>query len=328
MRFSRIKGDGPQNIVRLPRLGKIRLGIKATSEKSGKEYPKETSYFVCPPEVQAKFGPKPERLPVMLATENDEQNYRQYYAVYGGNQRLKCQGDGETAERRNEKGEIEKMECPTPEHCEYAKANVCRARFDLMVVLPDVSVGGVYQLSSGSINTDIDIRSGIEMARSLYGRISWVPMEIVREARKMPEPGTTKMNTHYPVKLLPIGSLEVVMSVRKDPMLIPTGETAKYLLPEPVIEGPEVDTPTELIEDDAPKEAANKTPKPEAPALTQAQNQALDMMAYLEGAESVSALENIWKSLLPKIAKLSGPERVDVQKAHDKRVTALKQNRS
>src|SRR3990167_3554727 len=268
-KFTRLKGEGTHNIIRLPRLGKIRLGIKAVSEKSGKEFPKETSYFVCPPEIQAKFGPKPERLPVMLATENDEQNYRNYYAVYGGNQRLKCQGDGETAERRNDKGEIEKMPCPTPEHCEYAKANGkdgrpgCRTRFDLMVVLPDVSVGGVYQISSGSINTDIDIRSGIAMARSLYGRTSWVPMEIVREARKMPEPGTTKMNTHYPVKLLPIGNLETVMAVRKDPMLIPTGETSKYLLPEPVIEGPEVDTPTELVDDPVEGEASIEKPQAE-----------------------------------------------------------------
>ena len=34
----------------LPRLGKIRLGKKAQT-RTGKEYPVQTSYFVCPQEV-------------------------------------------------------------------------------------------------------------------------------------------------------------------------------------------------------------------------------------------------------------------------------------
>ena len=55
--FTKIKGLSDKR--RLPRLGKIRLGVKAISQKSGKEYPKETDYFVCPPEVQAVYGEKP-----------------------------------------------------------------------------------------------------------------------------------------------------------------------------------------------------------------------------------------------------------------------------
>jgi len=47
-KFTRIKGLS--SIRRLPRLGKIRLGIKKVTAK-GKEYPSETDYFVCPAEV-------------------------------------------------------------------------------------------------------------------------------------------------------------------------------------------------------------------------------------------------------------------------------------
>ena len=41
-----IKGLSEQR--RLPRLGKIRLGVKKKNQK-GIEYPASTDYFVCPP---------------------------------------------------------------------------------------------------------------------------------------------------------------------------------------------------------------------------------------------------------------------------------------
>jgi Recombination directionality factor-like len=97
MRFTKIIGqDNPRNQKRLPRLGKIRLGIKI---KSGAvEYPRETNYFVCPPEIQAVYGGEPKILPVMIPVEDEGLFLRQYYALYGSNQRLKCHGDGRTCE--------------------------------------------------------------------------------------------------------------------------------------------------------------------------------------------------------------------------------------
>jgi len=49
----------------MPRKGKIRLGVKVKNQ-NGKEYPKETDYFVCPPEVTDVFGDKPKKLEIML----------------------------------------------------------------------------------------------------------------------------------------------------------------------------------------------------------------------------------------------------------------------
>ena len=312
MRYTKIKReDAPQNVIRLPRLGKLRLGVKAISG-SGKEYPKEVDYFKCPPEVQAVFGEKPTLLRVMIPTENEEMFCRQYYAIYGSNQRLKCQGDGETAERRDKDGAIEKIECLTPKDCEFAKKNKCRARMDLMVVIPDVAVGGVYQLSTGSINSDIDIRSGLAMARSLYGRISWVPMELKREPMKIADPESGKMNTHWPVKLYPVGNIETVMSVRKDPLLIPGPETSKYDIAEPTQEGPEPDTPIEVTEVGEVKE--------EAPDL----NSKEDIIATLSSAPDLDTLQDLWRSFLPHINKLPNPDKVKIGMARDKRATFLK----
>lgn len=238
-KFTRIKGsDKPQNIIRLPRIGKIRLGIKKTKE-GGKEYPAETDYFVCPPEVQALYGEEPKSLPVMLPVEDEEKFLRQYYACYGGNQKLKCQGDGEVADRRVE-GVIESVACLSPTDCEFGQKNKCSARTDIMFVLPEINCGGAYQISTGSINSDIDIRSGIEMARHLFGRISWVPMTIKREEMKIPDPTTGNMQTHWPVKLYPNATVAQANSIREDTKRI-LDRQSMIALEEPVIEseGPE-----------------------------------------------------------------------------------------
>lgn len=250
MKFTRIKGeDKPQNLLRLPILGKIRLGIKKVSNKSGKEYPFETDYFVCPPEVQAKFGGNPKTLPVMVPVENEDMFFRQYYACYGSNQRLKCQGDGEKAERRDEVGKKELISCPSPENCEYGKTNKCHARTDVLLVLPDINCGGVYQISTGSVNSDIDIRSGLEMAKHLFGRVSWCPMQIERAEKKIPDPTTGKMQAHWPVKLYPVATVSEANIIRQDTKRI-LERQERLALPEPISEGPLSDTPIEYIEDE------------------------------------------------------------------------------
>ena len=74
--------EGLSDRRRLPRLGIIRLGLKAKNAK-GVEYPKEMDYFVCPPEVQKVYGEKPKELDVMIPCENIESCFPQYYKMYG-----------------------------------------------------------------------------------------------------------------------------------------------------------------------------------------------------------------------------------------------------
>lgn len=258
-KFNRIKGqDKPQNVIRLPRIGKIRLGVKKVSTKTGKEYPTETDYFVVPPEVQAKYGPEPKELPVMIPVEDEEMFLRQYYACYGGNQKVKCQGDGEFCARRGEDGvTIMEIPCPSPDNCEYGKKFKCAARIDIMLVLSEINCGSTYQLSTGSVNSDIDIRSGIEMAKHLFGRVSWVPMKIVREEKKIPDPATGKMQTHWPVKLYPVATIQETNQIRQNTKMI-LDRQKNFVLEEPVIEGIMPDTPM-LPMSTAEEEAEEKT---------------------------------------------------------------------
>ncbi len=104
-----IKGLKEQR--RLPRLGKIRLGEKALSQK-GNPYPKATDYFVCPPEVQAVYGPQPRELDVMFPVEDEDVFLNVWYKCYGSGTGLLCKGDGEVATRVDrETGEMVQVEC-------------------------------------------------------------------------------------------------------------------------------------------------------------------------------------------------------------------------
>jgi len=316
MKFTRIKGeDKPQNIIRLPRLGKIRLGVKKMTQ-AGKEYPAEVDYFVVPDEIKRKFGEMPKTLPVMIAVEDEEKSLRQYYACYGSSQRIKCQGDGEIAERRDEKGKIFQVTCPSPPDCDFAKLHKCHARIDIMLVLPDINMGGCYQLSSGSVNTDIDLRSGLEMARYLFGRVSWVPMMITREERKIPDPETGKMQTHWPVRLYPTATVSEVNQIRTDTKRI-IERQERFALPEPIIEGEFKSEP----EDDAPENPeSEETPK--TPVIW-ADNGVPDFIKMIEEADSQQEIDNLFKSNSRAINALKPKDKARVLSAKHKRELEL-----
>ncbi len=83
---------------RMPRLGKIHLGIREKNDR-GAEYPKKTDYFVVPDEIKSYFVNEPQELKIMFPTEFEEQWASTYYRSYSYTQGLICKGDGEEAGR-------------------------------------------------------------------------------------------------------------------------------------------------------------------------------------------------------------------------------------
>src|SRR6267143_3063118 len=83
---------------RLPRLGKIRLGIKATSAK-GTEYPRAVDHFVVPDVIKSVYGDKPRELDVVFPSDEVGRvagvSWKQYTAARG----KVCWGDGQRAVR-------------------------------------------------------------------------------------------------------------------------------------------------------------------------------------------------------------------------------------
>jgi hypothetical protein len=178
-RFTKIKELSDRR--RMPRLGKIRLGVKAVSAKTGKEYPKETEYFVVPPEVAKVYGSQPTELDVMLPLNDIEAIFPQAYKWYGESKGLKCIGNGETAMRLNEKVQtMEERECP----CELLETNGCARRAHLLVILPGINMGGVYQIDIGSYHSIIDINSGLDFVQAMVGRFAMVPLKLRRIPRE------------------------------------------------------------------------------------------------------------------------------------------------
>lgn len=237
--FTRIRGIS--DIRRLPRLGKIRLGVKKVS-KSGKEYPSEVDYFVVPPEVAAVYGEKPTQLDVMFPTEDEHVIFPQSYKWYVS-QGLRCRGDGETAMRRfadlakgdrtalengttHQDNDLVRVACP----CPLLESGECGENANLMVLLPKVSLGGVFQITTGSFHNIVRINSCIDYIRAVVGHISLVPLTLTRQAEELQYEG--KKAKHYLLQLILNVNLEEAGRLRENARLI-LQRTERLVLPAP-----------------------------------------------------------------------------------------------
>lgn len=247
-KYSTIKGLS--NRRRMPLSGKIRLGIKVQN-KQGVEYPKETDYFVCPPEVQAIFGPEPQELDIMLTHNDIPTVFPMSYVWYGQSRGAKCQGNGESAERVNqETGELEFRTCP----CDLLnKKNGCKQVARLMFMIPKVSVAGAYQLGTSSFNSIIDIQSGLEWVQGVVDRFAFVALKLKRVPTITHHDG--KKQTHYTVKVsLPDEmNIDMLNQIKADREKI--YHQSNLQLPAPNEDNPEFDPPDVVDEEDQITEA-------------------------------------------------------------------------
>lgn len=186
---------------RLPRAGKIRLGEKAISEKTGVSYPKPVDYFVWPEEYKEVltelFGERAREMDIMFPTEDLEQICPQYLKRYGTTGLL-CRGDGVVAECVNqETGEWVEIEC-NPEECAYfsppdpAKKS-CRQVMNLRFVIPQLISEGVWQLDTSSYNSIIAVNSAIDYIRGMVGRVSMIPLRLRVVPREVQPDGKKKV---------------------------------------------------------------------------------------------------------------------------------------
>jgi hypothetical protein len=242
-RFTMIKGVSERR--RLPRLGKIRLGVKVLA-KTGQTYPAEVDYFVVPPEVEKVYGPKPKALDVMFPVQDRGVIFPQAYKWYGSGRGLKCIGDLERALRLNEQtGAIEPMDCP----CPLLEQGQCQKRAHLMVVLPKVNMGGVYQIDTSSYNSIVDINSALEYIEGWIGRIAMVPLVLKRVPRETFGGGQRRV--HYPLMLsLETNDVTYVNRLRTETQVI-LERTAAMVLPAPAEENPAFDEGAVVVPEEA-----------------------------------------------------------------------------
>ena len=263
MRYAKIKGSFSER-RRIPLLGRIRLGLKVQyGIKDGVPLmrPTETDYFVVPEDVAAVIGNKPKELTVMLPSEDVDTIFPQNLSWFGKSVGLKCTGNMEEAERLNEQtGVWEKRTCP----CEHYKSDDnpkgdCTESGTLVVMLPEVSMGGTYQIRTGSYHSVVDINSGLDFIRALIGRISMVPLKLRRVARITHN--DNKAQTHYTLSLTMDANIKGINALRRNTPEIM--ESAKLIQIEgPAAIDPENDgLPADTMDDETvtPEQTANAT---------------------------------------------------------------------
>lgn len=209
---------GLSEVRRLPRLGKIRLGIKKKTAK-GVEYPAEVDYFILAPQTPSElenkklqeefiklYGDQPKSINIMFPVASPEVYFPQFYKRYGSSTSLKCKGDGEIATcvvpefangleiiGQDEMG-LTKVKCHGKE-CIYYKSKECTKVGVLQILLPEMPGAGVWQIPTGSGNSMININSSIDYITTVCGRAHMIPLKLERRMEEIIHEG--KKTKHY-----------------------------------------------------------------------------------------------------------------------------------
>lgn len=242
--FTRI--NGLSNRRRYPIIGKIRLGIRVLGKNGWN--PVETPYFVVPKEVQQAYGEKPVELDVMFPSNNPDLIFPQSLRWYGNSLGLKCIGNKKQAQRLNERTfKFEPRECP----CDLLERGECSERAQLLVILPKISMAGLYQIDVGSSNSMIDINSYFDWMNTHIGRFAMIQLKLRRVPRQMVHKGQPR--THYPLTLRFDDSPADVGELKKNNEAI-LAKLASIEVQEPDDTNPAIDPQaTTVLEHDLPK---------------------------------------------------------------------------
>lgn len=183
--------------IRLAEVGKIKIGRKG-EERQGKKgayhLPEKVDYFIIT--TMEKDGSnfrvdeplmskldsknsKPRQLKIALPYDRIDLNFFTEYGLYMGRKRL-CFGNGEKATRifldENTKKEDHREEVKCP--CEFLESGKCKAHGILSAILRDnFKLGGVYQFRTTSINSIMNIMSGLtQIQQFTQGILAMMPL--------------------------------------------------------------------------------------------------------------------------------------------------------
>jgi hypothetical protein len=241
---------GLSEIVRMPRLGHIRLGIKKTNS-NGKEYPVDVDYFTLDPatpvegereklikEFETLFGDekdgKVRSIKIMFPVDDEEILFPQFYKRYGSSS-LQCKGDGQegvcgskefaanltTLQWLPCEEEGVKVKCDG-RNCVYYQNKKCKENAVLNVLIPELPGVGVWQIVTGSFNSIVNVNSGIKTIRAIAGRVNMIPLTLIRIPQETTYNGRKAI--HYPLMIdtnIKIASLQRLASIDPSKSLLP-----------------------------------------------------------------------------------------------------------
>jgi hypothetical protein len=276
---------------RLPRLGKIHLGVKKSKVVNGREvtYPSAVDHFVFPdpneeglsdqirslyatlPKV---FGDKPKELRILIPVEDEERWCSQYYRAYSQTRGLICKGDGDTAlrlvdvrtgalaDRNTTEAILKEVPCAGRDCPDYEQS--CREIMNLQFLLPEIPGLGVWQIDTSSINSIRNINSAADLVKRIYGRVAMIPLLLTVEPQEVQDAEGKRRTVN-------------VLNLRTNRTLLEMMETVTRReltagpveLPVPDDEVPEMVIP-QVQEEKVTAEARAEAPKEEAKARRKA----------------------------------------------------------
>ncbi len=203
----------------MPRLGKIRLGIKVEKE-DGRSYPRATDYFVVPDEIKRYVGDEPKSLNIMFPSDDKNEFAPQWLKCYSSTQGLTCRGDGMMCRRKVDTetgaraGHTTKkwtwedgLVCDPPSCPDYSGDKPqCRPVMNLLFLLPDAPGIGVWQLDTSSFYSITNVNNAVDLIQRLCGRIAMIPLSLTLDPHEVEPPGMRKKTVH-------------VLNIRSDIML-------------------------------------------------------------------------------------------------------------
>ena len=160
---------------RLPRLGKVKLGVMV-HEPGKKPFPRAAEHFVVTEEVAKVFGERPIELSILFPVDDAEKLFPQSLKMYRS-AGLWCAGDGSVARRWTDTGELKEIACP----CPYLESGECGPTATLNFLLPDVPGIGVWQLTTSSQRSIVSLNTTLEQFSRLFGGLAGIPFSLKLE---------------------------------------------------------------------------------------------------------------------------------------------------
>ena len=271
---------GLTNQRRIPRLGKIHLGIKVEKKNDRGEvvgaYPRAVDYFVCPPEVTAVYGDKPRELDIMFPVDEPEKFAPQFYKLYSSFRGLVCKGDGvkcmrlvdkstgDFAHRDTKETVMAEMSCEGRKCPHYAEKK-CKELMTLQFLLPKVPGLGVWQLDTTSYHSIVAINSGVAfpdldntdpgIIRAICGRVAMIPLKLTIEPKQAQIEGKSKTIHCLQIRsVITLAEIQRLGAIPRSQVFLPLpDETRPELVEGTLEEGALMEEPNEPVEKPKPE---------------------------------------------------------------------------
>jgi hypothetical protein len=121
-------------------------------------------------------------IPIRLLFDTPENNFRAELTCFDKKSRPMCVGDGESARRRMPNGAVERVDCHSPEYCEFGKKNRCKPFARLIVGIEkeyqkDPLAGFMFRTTSFNSIRAISWRLGTTHACT-GGKLAGLPCDL------------------------------------------------------------------------------------------------------------------------------------------------------